>query len=267
MCRRQWAAYKFAIFLMLLGVVLAGSALWLYLITPSANQYVAPALTSVSVSSNVKVDVVSYRIFRPQQHKGERIYIDLEAARPSASGSAVVQISLPHGKTFLACRACGTTNSRTAKFVHGQAKYHWTVSGTRLAWVINLDPAEAVLPQLTYTGPGNPLLSVSYRGIPNATSYDWNTLATTLIQKDLVAWTVPTVNGYAQAEVATGVNHRVDHILVSNGFLTAALVGVGAGALLASIQEARQVFSNRNRPDGAGPGTQPPNAGPSPSNT
>lgn len=27
--RRQWAAYKFAIFLMLLGVVLAGSALWL----------------------------------------------------------------------------------------------------------------------------------------------------------------------------------------------------------------------------------------------
>jgi hypothetical protein len=264
MHRLQWAAYKFAIFLMLLGVVLAGSALWLYLITPSANQYVAPALTSVSISSNVKVDIVKYRIFRPQQPIGEQIYIDLEAASPSARGSAVVQISLPHGKTFLDCRACGTSNSKTAKFVHGEAKYHWIVYGTRLAWVINLDTAEAVLPQLTYTGPGNPLLSVSYRGIHNANAYDWNTLATTLIQKDLVAWTVPTINGYAQAEVASGVNHRVDHILVNNGFITAALVGVGAGALLAAIQEARQVSSNRNRSEGVGHRTEPPDAGPKP---
>ena len=262
--RGQWAAYRFAISMALLGVVFGGLALWLFLITPTANQYVTPSFTRVSVSSNVKVDLVKYRIFRPQPPVEEHVSVELDAANPSARGSAAVQISLPRGKMFRDCRACGTSNSRTAKFVHGKANYHWIVNSTRLAWVINLDTADAVLPQLTYTGPGNPLFSVSYRGILNANTYDWNTMATSLTQKDQVAWTIPTTDGYIQAEVATGVNHRVDHILATNGLIIAALVGAGAGALLGAIAAAYQVSSERNRAENVGHRTKSPDADPQP---
>jgi hypothetical protein len=265
--QQQWAAYKFAILMAVLGVALGGLALWLFLITPAADQYVAPSFTRVSVSSTVKVSAVRYRIFRPEPPVHEQISVQLDAASPSARGSAVVQISLPHGKTFRSCPACGTSSSKAARFVHGKARYQWTVNHTRLAWVINLDTADAVLPQLTYTGPGNPLFNVDYVGIINAYSYDWNTMATSLIQKDQVAWTVPTIDGYAQAEVATGVNHRVDHILASNGFITGALVGAGAGGLLAAIQAAHQVSSDRNRSEDGGQGPGPPYADPSPGDT
>ena len=260
----KWAAYKFAISMALLGAVFGGLALWLFLITPTANQYVTPAFTRVSVSSNVKVEIVKYRIFRPEPPVQEQVSVELDAANPGARGGAVVQISLPHGKTFRDCRACGISNSETAKFVHGEAEYHWIVNSTRLAWVINLDTADAVLPQLTYAGPGNPLFSIAYRGILNANSYDWNTMATSLIQKNQVAWTVPTTDGYAQAEVATGINHRVDHILATNGLIIAALVGAGAGALLGAIPAAYQVSSERNRAEYVGHRTRPPDADPKP---
>jgi hypothetical protein len=259
-----WAAYRFVISMALLGLVLGGLALWLFVITPTANQYVTPAFTRVSVSSNVKVDIVKYRIFRPEPPVEEQVYVELDAASSTARGGAVVQISLPHGKTFRDCRACRTSNSRAAKFVHGKAKYHWIVNYTRLAWVINLDTADAVLPQLTYTGPGNPLFNVSYHGILDANSYDWNTMATSLIQKDQVAWTVPTANGYAQAEVATGINHRVDHILATNGLIIAALVGAAAGALLGAIPAAYQVSSERKRAGYAGHRTKPSDVDPEP---
>lgn len=258
--RQQWAAYRFAALMALLGLILCGLSLWLFLITPTANQYVTPAFTRVSVSSNVKIDTVKYRIFRPQPPIAEQVYVELDAADRSDRGSAVVQVSLPQGKTFRGCPACGTTDSRTASFVHGEAKYHWIVNGTRLAWVINLGTADAVLPQLTYSGHGKPLFSVSYIGIINAYSYDWNTIATSLIQKDQVAWEAPTIDGYAQAEVATGVNHRVDHILASNGFITGALVGAGAGALLGAIQAAYQVSSDRKRSERVAQWTEPPDA-------
>jgi hypothetical protein len=252
--------------MMLSGIIFGGLGLWLFLVTPTANNYVTPAFTRISVSSNVKVDIVKYQIVRPEPPTYEEISIDLEATSPSARGSAVVQISLPRGKMFRNCRACGTSDSRTATFIHGVAKYHWIVNSTRLAWVINLNTADAVLPQLTYTGPGNPLFGISYRGILNANSYDWNTIAASLIQKDQVAWTVPTIDGYAQAVVATGVNHRVDHILASNGFITGALVGVGAGALLGALPEAHQVFHERKRNRAAvvGHQTEPPDADPKP---
>jgi hypothetical protein len=248
------------------GIIFGSLGLWLFLITPTANNYVAPAFTRVSVASNVKVDIVKYQIVRPEPPIDEQVSIDLAAASPSVRGSAVVKLSLPPSKMFRNCRACGTSNSKTATFVHGVAKYHWIVNSTRLAWVINLDTADAVLPQLTYTGPGNPLFNIFYRGILNANSYDWNTIAASLIQKDQVAWTVPTIHGYAQAEVATGVNHRVDHILASNGFITGALVGVGAAALLGALPEAHQVFRERkrNRTEVVGHRTEPPEADPKP---
>jgi hypothetical protein len=89
-------------------------------------------------------------------------------------------------------------------------------------------------------------------------------MATTLIQKDEVAWTVPTIDGYVQAEVATGVNHRIDHILATNGFIAAALVGASAGALLAAIQEVHQASSKRNRADEVGHQNKSPDAEPKP---
>lgn len=262
--RRRWAVYRFAILMALLGLLSGGSALWLFLITPTANKYVAPALTRVSVSSSVKVDTVTYRISRPEPPVDEYVTVELHAANSSTRGSAVVQISLPQGKTFRGCLTCGTSEGTKARFIHGEARYRWIVNGTRLAWVINLDTADAVLPQLAYTGPGKPLFDISYIGILNANSYDWNTMATSLIQRNQVAWTIPTIDGYAQAEVATGVNHHVDHILASNGFLTGALAGASAGALLAAIQAWYQASSDRKRLEGAGPRTEPPDADPQP---
>jgi hypothetical protein len=256
--KRNWTAYRFAISMAALSVVLGGLAVWLYLITPTSDTYVTPAFTTLSVTSNVKIDVVHYQVVRPDPPRYEQVLLDLSAASPAAVGSATAQLSLPPGKTYRNCPACATSSSITATFVNGQALYHWTVNGTRLAWVLNLDTADAVLPQLTYTGPGNPLYAISYSGIRDANSYDWNTMPASLIRKDRIDWSIPTTNGFAQAEVATGTDHGVDHILANNGLITAALVGACAGALLAAIQETHQVSRSMNSTKGTPDRAEPP---------
>ncbi len=255
---RHRTAYRFAIFMAALGVVLGGLALWLYLITPGSDTYVTPVFTRLSVTSNVKINVVQYQVVRPDPPRYERVLLDLSAASPAAAGSATARLSLPPGKAFRNCPACATSSSITATFVKGKALYRWTVNGTRLAWVLNLDTADAVLPQLTYTGPGDPLFAISYSGIRDANTYDWNTMPASLIRKDEIGWSVPTTNGFAQAEVATGTDHGVDHILANNGLITAALVGACAGALLAAVQETHQVSRSMNSTEETADGAEPP---------
>jgi hypothetical protein len=255
---RHWTAYRFAISMTALGIVLGGLALWLYLITPTSDTFVTPVFTRLSVTSNVKINTVQYQVVRPDPPRYEQVLLDLSAASPAAAGKATAQLSLPPGKTFRNCPACATSSSITATFVNGQARCHWTVSGTRLAWVLNLDTADAVLPQLTYKGPGDPLLVISYSGIRDASTYDWNTMPASLIRKDEIDWSVPTTNGFAEAEVATGTDHGVDHILANNGLITAALVGACAGALLAATQEAHQVSRSINSAEGTADEPEPP---------
>jgi hypothetical protein len=104
--------------------------------------------------------------------------------------------------------------------------------------------AYAALPQVSYqlsgTGLTAPTLLATYQ-IPAAAAYDWSAFPAALVSISAATWREPLVKGNTPGRVAAGINYAAQSRTHYLTFLSALVLGIAGGAIVAAIQEALHV--------------------------
>jgi hypothetical protein len=121
------------------------------------------------------------------------------------------------------------TSKRTATTHFFLIAYHFGVSTDDTV-------AKVAFPQVTYQGPGKPVLVIGYR-LRSLADYDWSLLPPLRFFGPTAIWEEALAHGLTVNKDAIGNNHinqTIDDLLL---FLSGALVGLGGAAVLTFIQE------------------------------
>ncbi len=97
--------------------------------------------------------------------------------------------------------------------------------------------ASAAIPEVTYQGPGQPMLVVTY-DIPSAASYDWSSFPTASVNNSTASWVEDLTNGDTGARAAVGISPSGQATHDTETLLAGTLLGLAGGAILSAIQEA-----------------------------
>ena len=98
--------------------------------------------------------------------------------------------------------------------------------------------ASAVIPAVTYSGQGSPLLETAYYDANAVTSHDWPALQPESANGTKALWDEPLVSGATQGRIAVGIDYANETKDNTETFFAGALIGLAGGALLSAVQEA-----------------------------
>lgn len=238
----KWRRYRLAFWTALAAVLLGAVGYVLYFLLPAGSEVATPAYTAIVFTTTAHYDNVSFEVFQVQPST-ETVVVEASASDKIVHTTSSLSLYLPHGVKFESCGSnCNNhsyypTATQDLTFKGKVASASFTVNSNHLAWISDQTDATAVLPDLTYRGPGTPQFFVYYP-IAGATGYDWNSLPAAFSSKKQVGWGEPIVNGHAPEKVATGVNHNAQRTIANLTFLAGALVGAAAGGIIGAFQEA-----------------------------
>lgn len=242
----KWLRYRLAVWMGLAGILLGVAG---YLLIPSGANVATPAYTAITFTTTAHYDSISFIVYQSKP-SSETVIVQASAQGKTAHTTSSTSVYLPHGVKFQHCRSgCNNksyypTATQELSFNGTTASASFTVNSAHLAWISDEGNATAVLPDVTFTGPGAPEVFIYYP-ISNAIDYDWNSLPDAFANKTQVAWGESMINDHVPEKVATGVNHKTQQAISNLTFLAGALVGAAAAAVVAALQETLRAHYER----------------------
>jgi hypothetical protein len=185
----RWLRYRLAAWLGLAGILLGVAG---YLLIPSGGNVATPAYTAITFTTTAHYNNISFIVYQSKAST-ETVVIQASAYGKTAHTASSTSLFLPPGVKFQNCRSGCNNNSyyptatQKLSFNGMTASASFTVNSAHLAWISDESDATAVLPDVTYNGPGAPEIFVYYP-IPDAFVYDWNSLPDAFAKKNQVAW-------------------------------------------------------------------------------
>jgi hypothetical protein len=241
------------VILLVIFLVLGGLAAWLFQLASPGEQPTPPYAT-ITLSSNDAIGIISYSVQLSPGHGELTVGVQLSSAPSQFFGTpdVTLRVSRPNSTAFQKCPTlqCAHILS-SAELTHSSslqrllfsknkstASIHLPISDSGRSYTYNGVTASAAIPQVFYTGPGNPILETEYN-IPSGLSYDWSVLPAGYSTSKGYPWWDEQVTGNETPAVAPA---DVDHARQTRDnwltFLAGALVGVAGGVLVAATQEA-----------------------------
>jgi hypothetical protein len=229
-------------------------------IYPRPNDFPIPSYPLISVNSTFAINYIEYRVIPVNRSVTEvsvRVILTPGLAHPPPKAPhPFVYLYLPPGITFSSCPAgiCSyyqsgeryywvesfnfTPSVKYSQGITGAASIRVFVRADDLGYAFNEDNADAAIPQITYTGPGSPLLETEYDRVPSPNRYDWSAFPPGFSNGTIIAWGAQVTNGAAPGRVSVGVDHASQTRDSNDTFIAGALIGLAGAALLSAIQEA-----------------------------
>jgi hypothetical protein len=236
------------IVLAVLGFGLIGISI---LILPSRKGVEITAYPSLIIGTSEDLASISYSV-QPFRSSITAITISIEINSlskdfPAAGSFTAAEFIPPNGITFQICPRDYCERISRVQYIwrapliankHGMATETFFVHASNFGYASNGVTESAILPEIRYGGLGTPQVQIHYYGISDPASYDWSDLPTAFAASNRATWAEIVSPGDTPAKVATGTNHSNethDNFMI---FLAGALIGLGGGAVLSSVQEA-----------------------------
>ena len=246
------------IVLALIGGVLFTVAIALY---PKSDDLSIPSYATINLNSKFQIETIDYRVTQANPSTAEII---IQILLPRGVGYPPIQTSAPEltmytpaGFVFQTCPPASCVHDERVNVDDwtegvsfkpaspsegigntGEAYIQFFVKANHFGYAFNDINAAAAMPQVYYSGPGSPSLSVEYDQAPSPGDYDWSALPPVFYNSTTAVWQEPLPNGAAAGKVAVGVNHANQTRDNNSTFIAGALIGLAGAALLSAVQEA-----------------------------
>jgi hypothetical protein len=242
-----------------LGLVLLALAVILYPSEPAGLP--SPPYAGVQIKTSFPIGYVYFNVLQISQAVAEikmTVTLPLDMPEPPARApAAALLVETPTGTAFRDCPApsCRPIPDTPRQFLWiapltfdyvwnstGEANVDFFVEAHSFGVSANGVAASAAIPEVIYTGPGNPTLLVDYQ-IPSAASYNWSSFQPYEIWNGTARWQVDLASGDTPARTAFGTNYSGQASDNLKTFLAGALIGLAGAAILSAIQEALHAHS------------------------
>ncbi len=237
-----------------IGLMLLALAVILY---PSAQAGLpSPPYAGLQIRTSFPLGYVYFSVLQISKAAAEikmTVMLPVGTLEPPAHApTAALVVETPIGTSFRDCPAasCRPIPDTPHRFLWyaplsfdyvwnstGEANADFFVKARSFSVAANGVAASVAIPEVIYTGPGNPILLADYQ-IPSAASYNWSSFQPYEIWNETARWQVDLASGDTPARTAFGTNYSGQASDDLRTFVAGALIGLAGAAILSAIQEA-----------------------------